>query len=231
MEYEILHTGGFVRLCTERGRVYWLAQNSCEHTSPDWKIHFSILPRDVPRAWDIITEIFMSNGCDFGMKAVASDALLSWPESQRGRELTVYIFQHCHAYADGGPMMDLCSPGTEHRFWLGPEFQRGSDFWCDFVRQAEHALRMAGIDSHGGAADGDLPLGKYASLRNEAFVAARVEMHGSAALPIFIYPPNMSGWNAARHTVPLRIPFYRRCMYIARHLWLQMRFMCSHRRQ
>ena len=27
MEYNILHTGGFLRLSTDRGRVYWCAQN------------------------------------------------------------------------------------------------------------------------------------------------------------------------------------------------------------
>jgi hypothetical protein len=33
--YEVLETGGFLRFCTERGRVYWVAQNETGHTSPD----------------------------------------------------------------------------------------------------------------------------------------------------------------------------------------------------
>merc|ERR1719253_827158 len=70
-EYEILHTGGFVRLCTERGRVYWLAQNETEHQAPDWKLHFSVCLEDLPRAWAVVASRFMAAGCDFGMKAVA----------------------------------------------------------------------------------------------------------------------------------------------------------------
>eukprot|EP00913_Durusdinium_trenchii_P034941 g32684.t1 len=58
-EYEILHTGGFVRLCTDRGRVYWLAQNEHDHRLPDWKIHFSVELSDIPRAWDTLTELFL----------------------------------------------------------------------------------------------------------------------------------------------------------------------------
>merc|ERR1719253_270654 len=138
MEYEILHTGGFVRLCTERGRVYWLVQNTHEHRPPDWKIHFSIHPRDVPLAWDVLSRLFMSYACDFGMKAVAGEALSQWPDRQRGRELTVYIFQHdATYYVDGGPMMAYCPHGGQHRFWLGPEFERNADFWAAFVQNAE----------------------------------------------------------------------------------------------
>lgn len=87
-EYEILHTGGFVRLCTERGRVYWLAQNENDHRLPDWKIHFSVHLADIPRAWNILTDLFLKEACDFGMKAVAGEAFDSWPPEQRGREIT-----------------------------------------------------------------------------------------------------------------------------------------------
>lgn len=135
-EYEILHTGGFVRLCTERGRVYWLAQNEHDHRLPDWKLHFSVHISDVPRAWNVLSELFLSQACDFGMKAVAGEALDSWPDEQRGRELTVYIFQDHPVYKGGGPMMGYC-PGFEHNFWLGPEFERDSAFWLNFVVLAE----------------------------------------------------------------------------------------------
>eukprot|EP00440_Ansanella_granifera_P008362 gb/GFBE01009059.1/.p1 GENE.gb/GFBE01009059.1/~~gb/GFBE01009059.1/.p1 ORF type:complete len:275 (+),score=47.37 gb/GFBE01009059.1/:1-825(+) len=201
-EYEILHTGGFVRLCTERGRVYWLTQNEHDHRLPDWKLHFSTELRDVPLAWNILTELFLSKACDFGMKAISGDALDSWPEGQRGRELTVYIFQHHAAYDGGGPMMGLC-PGKEHNFWLGPEFERDSDFWEDFIQEAEVKLAAAGVRSRG-CADGDLPLGHYASLRNEAFVLASLADPFQAP-QYFIYPPNESGWNAAGHSCPLKL--------------------------
>lgn len=137
----------------------------------------------------------MLKACDFGMKAVAGEALETWPEKQRGRELTVYIFQHHEAYAGGGPMMGLC-PGQEHEFWLGPEFERESLFWAGFVQVAENKLADAGVRSRG-VADGDFPLGEYASLRNEAFV-----LDSSRE---FVYPPNCVGWNAAGHCCPLQL--------------------------
>lgn len=200
-EYEILHTGGFVRLCTERGRVYWLAQNEHDHRLPDWKLHFSVHISDVPRAWNVLSELFLSQACDFGMKAVAGEALDSWPDEQRGRELTVYIFQDHPVYKGGGPMMGYC-PGFEHNFWLGPEFERDSAFWLNFVVLAEDALAAAGVRSRG-TADGDLSLGHYASLRNEAFIFEPSEQ-------LYIYPPNESGWNAAGHICPLQLPFHIR---------------------
>lgn len=206
MEYEILHTGGFVRLCTERGRVYWLAQNEQDHRSPDWKLHFSVKPQHVPLAWDILTKLFMERACDFGMKAVSGDALESWPEKQRGRELTVYIFQHNVAYAGGGPMIGLCDEGSEHHYWLGPEFEREATFWTELMRDAEEALQTAGVQSNSGIAIGDLPLGgRYASLRNEAFVAVPTYGPLGQAHTEYIYPPNNTGWNAAGHPCPLKL--------------------------
>ena len=46
--YHIMHTGGFVRLCTARGRALWMAQNATGHLSPDWKLHFSVALEDIP---------------------------------------------------------------------------------------------------------------------------------------------------------------------------------------
>jgi len=229
MEYEILHTGGFLRLCTERGRVYWLAQNEHDHCLPDWKLHFSVNPEHVPLAWDVLTQIFMEKACDFGMKAVAQDALENWPEYQRGREITVYIFQNDPAYLGGGPMMNCCDPDTEHRFWLGCEFERPSCFWHDLVRDAEVALREAGVESHGGTANGDLPLDGlgYASLRNEAFIPVRKDINGrGCGHTMYIYPPNGAGWNAAGHRSPLEFPWQVRLrLLVAAHF-----SMCCQRR-
>jgi len=226
-EYEIFHTGGFVRLCTDRGRIYWLTQNEHDHKLPDWKLHFSVEPCHVPVAWDIISELFMQAACDFGMKAVAGEALESWPEVQRGREVTVYIFQNHPAYQGGGPMMGLCTEGTEHLYWLGREFQRDSDFWLKFVEVAEAKLATAGIKSRG-VADGDLPLGIYASIRNEAFVLDR-DACGDT-LPC--YPPNAAGWNAAGHECPLDLPLS--IYFKARTMCLLFKFRnslgCRHRR-
>lgn len=224
-EYEILHTGGFLRLCTERGRIYWMAQNEHDHRTPDWKIHFSIRPSHIPRAWDVLTGLFVAHACDFGMKAVAEEAWAAWPEKQRGRELTVYIFQHDSvAYPNGGPMMGLCSEGEEHRFWLGPEFERDAAFWRRLVADAEAALAIAGVVSHGGTARGDLPLGgPYASLRNEAFIPSREEKG------CFMYPPNYAGWNAAGHQCPLKLT--RAALWRAEASRTLTRLQCTRRRR
>mmetsp|Transcript_5379 Transcript_5379/g.7574 ORF Transcript_5379/g.7574 Transcript_5379/m.7574 type:complete len:285 (+) Transcript_5379:102-956(+) len=198
MEYEILHTGGFLRLATERGRVYWVSQNASEHRSPDWKLHFSVVLEDIPTAWNILTRLFVEQGCDFGMKAVAQEAWATWPEKQRGRELTVYIFQHSKTdYPNGGPMLEFLPEGSAHNYWLGPEFERDSDYWWGFVRQVESAFKAAHIRTRG-CAHGDLWLGlDYSSLRNEAFVLEN---------ELFVYPPNKFGWNGARHAWPMKLP-------------------------
>mmetsp|Transcript_38004 Transcript_38004/g.98357 ORF Transcript_38004/g.98357 Transcript_38004/m.98357 type:complete len:282 (-) Transcript_38004:125-970(-) len=210
MEYEILHTGGFVRLCTERGRVYWLAQNEHDHRLPDWKVHISVQPEDVSKAWNVLTRLFVEEGCDFGMKAVAGEALASWPRAQRGREITIYIFQHDPAYINGGPMVDLCPPGAEHRFWLGPEFERDAGFWSRLIGEGEQRLQAAGVRNHGGFAHGDLPLsGRYASVRNEAFVLMQDAGERREGMS-YIYPPNHAGWNAAGHPCPLTLPWRAR---------------------
>ena len=107
--------------------------------------------------------------------------------------------------------MDCCKPGSEHRFWLGPEFQHDPAFWRNFVTDAEQALWVAGIASHGGTAEGDVPLGRYASLRNEAFIQGReMREDGRTGPPTFIYPPNEAGWNAAGHPTPIHVPLHSR---------------------
>lgn len=92
LEYSTLHTGGFLRICTSRGRVYWLAQNEHEHTTPDWKLHFSIHLDDIARAWDVVACAFLQAHCEMGMKVVLLRDRDEWQATQRGREITVYIF-------------------------------------------------------------------------------------------------------------------------------------------
>lgn len=54
-------------------------------------------------------------------------------------------------------------------FWLGEEFERPPEFFTSLVAAAEARLKIHGIRSRG-CADGDLPLGTYTSVRNEAYV-------------------------------------------------------------
>lgn len=224
-EYEINHTGGFVRLCTMRGRAYWITQNTAsEHTTPDWKIHFSVHLDDIPVAWNLLAALFMESGCDMGMKATYIHLLPGgWSEKQRGREMTVYIYKYDPRF-DGaggrGGEMAACFPEDSADFcrvWLGREFELPADFYTSFVATAEARLRANGVRSRG-CAEGDLPLGHYASLRNEAFVQrpTRCLMHTASGkewreVPSLVYPPNDSGWNAADQPCPVNI-FNMRCV-------------------
>eukprot|EP01043_Picozoa_sp_COSAG02_P080010 COSAG02_NODE_18813_length_917_cov_1.282396_1_plen_138_part_10 len=87
-EYHVLHTGGFLRLCTMRGRMYWLAQNQTGHITPDWKLHFSVELQDIPQAWDLLAALFLERGCEVGMKATYAHLRDEsyWSSAQRGRE-------------------------------------------------------------------------------------------------------------------------------------------------
>ena len=209
IEYHQLCTGGFNRICTRRGRVYWLAQNEHGHRTPDWKVHFSIRLDHLAVAWDVLAATFLDHACETGIKVCVGEALGRgrWPAGQRGREITLYMFTHAREFGSrGGPCVANLPPNEPRQpFWLSPEFERSGAFWRGVVRDAERRLRAHGVESRG-CADGDLPLGRYASLRNEAFVRwtrGDRKRPGPQALPApFVYPPNEAGWNAARHPLP-----------------------------
>ena len=55
-----------------------------------------------------------------------------------------------------------------------------------------------------GVAPGDLALGKYVSLRNEAFVKNET---GS-----YIYPPNNKGWNPLNQKIPIHINNFKKAL-------------------
>jgi len=196
MTYELLHTGGFLRLCTLRGRVYWNAQNEHGHLTPDWKLHFSVEVGQIPLVWDILAALFMEYMCEIGMKATTISEE-DWSPQQRGREITVYLFQYSYCYGPGGPMMGLV-PEEDHTFYIGREVEGifTAPFWFTWIQEAEARLAAAGVRSRG-TADGDLALPGcvYASLRNEAFV----KVNGGEPE----YPPNHTGWNATRQINPM----------------------------
>jgi hypothetical protein len=243
MKYEILHTGGFVRLVTLRGRSYWNAQNETEHTSPDWKFHVSCHLDDLPRAWNSITALFIDMKCEIGLKATTLTSE-HWSDGQRGREITIYIYRYHHSYR--GYMQGVI-PEHDHELYLGTEYDQiyTTPFWFNFVREVERRCAMIGIRSRG-VADGDLllPGCGYVSLRNEAFVPilfpvpadltpiAR-EAQGQeeseeeteeeqrddpiiAMRTQLVYPPNHLGWNAANYPNPLLdlLFFLRQCQRI-----------------
>ena len=68
IEYEAMCNNGFIKLYTIPGKIYWLLQNELCHSTPDWKFHVSVKDCDVPRAWNIIAEIFFLKKFKLSMK-------------------------------------------------------------------------------------------------------------------------------------------------------------------
>jgi len=89
----------------------------CQHRAPDYKVHFSVIPDHVPRAFNLIGKHFFKRKCPFGMKAIMIDKetecenmqedmkwntgggseksfTLAWPEKMKGREITFYIYRY-----------------------------------------------------------------------------------------------------------------------------------------
>lgn len=126
----------------------------------------------------------------------------SWPQHMRGRELTVYIYRYHQGFEDVLPP-DLLSVNDEHTW----------EYWEAFRTEAEQQMAEAGLEVQG-IAEGDLGLGTYSSLRNESFCVAKPEWnlpqswHGidlgaAQGSEQWVYPPNIAGWNAAKHESPV----------------------------
>eukprot|EP01105_Mastigella_eilhardi_P004845 TRINITY_DN1653_c0_g1_i1.p1 TRINITY_DN1653_c0_g1~~TRINITY_DN1653_c0_g1_i1.p1 ORF type:complete len:326 (-),score=68.79 TRINITY_DN1653_c0_g1_i1:36-938(-) len=219
-EYGILVSNGFLKLFTLKGRIYWVAQTEQTHTTPDWKLHFSVAFKDIPRAWDLLAWHFIQQKIPVSaMKSIVfleqKPAEERWPKEMRGRELTVYIYKYHPSYKGGIPSVD--ESGAPAVIALSPTDEREPQSWLRFVADVETLLAANHIESNG-CADGDLPLGRYASLRNEAYVLwppvsvlalAFGHKHSSTPTSELCYPPNAAGWNAAYHEVPFSLPTVR----------------------
>lgn len=149
IEYHLLHTGLFVRIATMPGRLYWMAQNSDCHRTPDWKLHVAIHPEWIPRAWDeILLPVFLSfpSIARIGAKAVLEAERVTystkdsigapgdfvtttdssfWAPEQYGRELTVYLFQDDPVYNEffgnigAAPAAVVPGPSRRRNLWEG----------------------------------------------------------------------------------------------------------------
>lgn len=199
---------GFVRLYTMAGHRYWIAQAENGHRTSDWKLHFSIRRDDLAAAWNAVSELFIHCRCSAAMKMVNGHT--EPPVFMAGRELTVYIYRHsskynrCHFFENDKAQC------------LSRSLDQSSDFWRSFVAAAERALQLAGLQP-GPLADGDRMLGRYCSLRNEAFVRVppRIkaqftddersffESFKSGTRDGSTYPPNALGYNAFGHQDPV----------------------------
>jgi hypothetical protein len=92
------------------------------------------------------------------------------------------------------PKFKLSSFASDFGVSLADE--HSEEFWINFVGEIEVLLDENGIEPNG-LANGDYRIGKYVSLRNEAFVLNNT---GN-----YIYPPNERGWNPLQHPLPLSI--------------------------
>ena len=68
VEYEGMCNNGWIKLYTIPGKIYWLLQNQLCHCTPDWKFHVSVKDCDVPKAWNLIAEIFVQKQCKSSKK-------------------------------------------------------------------------------------------------------------------------------------------------------------------
>lgn len=78
--------------------------------------------------------------------------------------------------------------------------EHSEDYWLALCKKIEEILDSYDIESNG-LADGDFKLGKYISLRNEAYIKNE---KGEG-----IYPPNESGWNPLRHELPITLEKFK----------------------
>jgi hypothetical protein len=204
-EYSLLHNNGFMRIHTIPGRIYHYLQAKYFYQLPDWKLHFSIQPEDLPKAWNIIAELFLEKKCLTTMKMIVADyGEEVWPEHMHGREITVYIYQHKKYYEDVG-------------FPFGPtiQTQQTKEFWLDFMITAEARLAEQNIKERPHP-EGDKSMGRYCSLRNESFIPLKEEwkqtVPANRRVPFnrgeYCYPPNEAGWNGAGHKNPLDKKLY-----------------------
>lgn len=199
-QYETLETGGFIYLYYKPfGRLYWFAQALERHKFVDLKIHVSVIDEDLATAWNVLAALFIRKRCLSGMKIQTQDS--EWPNRQNGREITIYIYRYSPAY------------DAHFDAQLNTSLEQDRKFWLDLVGEAEDLLSRAAVRSKG-TAKGDLALGRYTSIRNEAFVKPLQHWNvpitwtgmdaGVAFEDQWIYP-NDAGWNAAQHAEALSL--------------------------
>jgi hypothetical protein len=182
-EYSAICNNGFIKIYTNKGKAYWLAQNELGHLTPDWKLHVSVNHLDVPNAWNLVSEIFLRNKCKSGMKVAY---LKENSGIKTGREITIYIYKYDIKYSEESEI------GKE--YILKESDEHNDNFWLKIIKEIEQTLELNKIRSNG-TAEGDLKIGKYVSLRNEAFVYC-------SERGVDVYPPDYRGWNAANHLTP-----------------------------
>ena len=210
IKIELLVTNGFVKLYTIKGRLYALQQSENHNSLPDWKFHINISNEDIPKSWKIISESLLNLTFKYSKNKVINDDLIismkafninlegySLPKDMDGREITIYIYQFNELLNNKNKPIEIKDVNAKNEEIIVTYFFKKNDeekfnFWYEFLIDIENKLKNAKIRKKklNGAADGDLWLGNYSSLRNEAFCDDG------------IYPPNHRGWNSANQKKP-----------------------------
>lgn len=195
--YEAISANSYIKLRTQKGLEYWISQAEHNRREPDWKIHFAIAEHDIAKAWNSLAHLFLKMRCDYIMK-VKTHPPQEWPIHMHGREITIYV------------------PMPSAQLGLKRNNVQRSKFWVTFIEIAEQQLSATNVEARATAV-GDLQLGRYCSIRNEAFILKTAEMiipdeqwegydrrleEIKPNVAQYIYPPNESGYNAAKHPEP-----------------------------
>ena len=205
---ELLVTNGFVKIYTYKGRIYHIKQHIDNHTVPDWKFHFNVRPEEIPKAFNIVSETLLKhiikNTKD---EDIIDDIFISMKayninlctEMQEGREITLYIYTFDKRLNEEPVEIEVEDENgklNKIKYIFRKDEEKNFKFYLDLLIDIENQLKKLKIKKRieNACAYGDLWLGDYASLRNEAFCKGVNEG--------YIYPPNNRGWNSLKQKMP-----------------------------
>ena len=205
---ELLVTNGFVKLYTYKGRVYNISQNIDLHTIPDWKFHFNVKPECIPKSFNIISQTLLEHIIQNTQeKDILEDLIISMKayninlctKMQAGREITLYIYtfdERLNSNPFEFDNKDENGNVKNIKYIFNKNEEKKFKFYYDLLIDIEKKLRGENISQtvKNGCAYGDLWIGKYASLRNEAYCKGK---NGG-----LVYPPNEKGWNSTKQKMP-----------------------------
>ena len=208
IKLELLVTNGFVKVYTYKGRLYGIKQNIDDHTIPDWKIHFNVLPEEIPKSFNIISETLIKHIIKNTKEEDIIDDLIIAIKAyninlavkiQKGREITLYIYtfnEKLNDQLEEFEVEDEKGDKQKVAYIFRKNEERNFKFYYDLLIDIEQQLNNMKIKKtiKNGAADGDLWLGKYSSLRNESYCK---DKNGD-----LVYPPNDKGFNSAKQKMP-----------------------------
>lgn len=210
IKVELLVTNGFVKLYTIKGRLYNCKQNNYYHTLPDWKFHFNINNEDISKSWKIISETFfkhiIKNTKDediiddliIAMKAFNTN-LVNENDIPKGREITIYIYTYNEKLNEEPEELEFKDENGKIKnikYIFRKNEEKNFKFYYELLIDIENQLNKLKVRQRikDGFADGDLWLGKYVSLRNEAYCKNKEDE--------YVYPPNEKGWNSSKQKLP-----------------------------